>query len=54
MESMASEAMRPIPDPAAGMERMKQLTRQLLAVPKSALDKIRAKEQAAKKKGRKK
>ncbi len=46
--------MQPLPDPAAGMERMKALTRRLLAVPKAELDKIRAKEKAAKDKGRKK
>ena len=39
--------------PADGMERMKELTRRLLAVPKTELDKIRAKEQAPKKKGKK-
>jgi len=48
-----AQGMQPIPDPAAGMERMKDLTRRLLAVPKSELDKIRAKEQAAKKKAKK-
>jgi hypothetical protein len=42
--------MQPIPDPAAGMERMKDLTRRLLAVPKSALDKQLAKEKGTKKK----
>lgn len=53
MPMSRSEPMPPLPDPAAGMERMKELTRRLLAVPKTELDKIRAKEQAPKKKGKK-
>lgn len=50
---MKNEPALPLPDPAAGMDRMRELTRKLLAVPKAELDKIRAKEKAGKGKGRK-
>ena len=42
-----THASEPIPDPAAGMERTKELTRRLLTVPKKALDKSLAKERSA-------
>jgi hypothetical protein len=45
--------LQPIPDPDAGMDRTKAMLRGLLSVPKSELDKIRAKEKAAKDKGKK-
>ena len=38
----------PLPNPAAGMDRMKALTRKLLTVSKADVDKLRAKERAAK------
>jgi hypothetical protein len=44
-----TQVSEPIPDPAAGMERMKDLTRPLLVVPKKSPDKSLAKERAKKK-----
>jgi hypothetical protein len=44
--------METIPDPAAGMERMKEMTRRLIAVPKSEIDKRLAKEKTTKKRKR--
>lgn len=50
MPPSSTNHMQPISDPAAGIERMKELTRRLIAVPKSEVDKQIAQEKSTKKK----